>query len=34
MSKRHNILPMTPSFFVSIAGKIEGVQEFEVKLFE
>ena len=34
MLKRHNILPTTVSFFMSSAEKIEGVQEFKIKLFE
>ena len=34
MSKRHNTLPRRASFFISSAGKIENVQEFEIKLFE
>ena len=29
-----NILPTRSSFFISIAGKIENVHEFKVKLFE
>ena len=29
MSKYYNILPTTASFFMSSAGKIEGVEEFE-----
>ena len=31
MSKRHSILA---SFFMSNAGKIEGVREFKIKFFE
>ena len=31
MSKRHNILPAIPSFFMSSAGKTEGAREFEIK---
>ena len=34
MLKRHNILPTRARFFISSAGKIENVQEFNVKLFE
>ena len=34
MSKRHNILPTIASFFMSSAGKIEGVPEFKIKVFE
>ena len=32
MSKRHDILPIRSSFFISSAGNIENVQEFKVKL--
>ena len=32
MSTRHNILPTTTSFFISSAGKIEIMQEFQIKL--
>ena len=32
--KRHNILTIRTSFFISSAGEIEGVQEFKLKLFE
>ena len=34
MSKRHNILPTRTSFFISSAGEIESVLEFEMKPFE
>ena len=34
LSKHHNILPTRTSFFISNAGKIEGVQEFKIKHFE
>ena len=34
MSKRRNILPTKTSFFISIAGKIESVQKFKMKLFK
>ena len=34
MLKCHSILPTRTSFFISIAGKIENVQEFKMKLFE
>ena len=34
MLKRHDILPTRTSFFISSAGKIEGVQKFKIKLFE
>ena len=34
MSKTYDILPTKTSFFISSAGKIESVQEFNIKLFE
>ena len=34
LSKRHNILPTRTSFFISKAGKIETVREFQMKIFE
>ena len=34
MSKLHDILPTIASFFMSSAGKIEGVREFKIKFFE
>ena len=32
--KRRNILPTRTSFFISSAGKVENLQEFEWKFFE
>ena len=34
ISKRHNILRIKTSFFISSAGKIQRVQELKIKLFE
>ena len=34
MSKRYNILPTIASYFMSSAGKIEGVRKFKIKFFE
>ena len=34
MSKRHNILPAIASFFISSAGKIEGVHGIQDEVFE
>ena len=31
MLKRHNILPIRNSFFISIAERIEGVRESKIK---
>ena len=34
MLTSHSVLPARTSFFISIAGKIESVQEHKIKLFE